>query len=169
MFQLEFGEGGAYLIAFTFEEKGRKYTSQTLFRVGWQDYDRWAYRQDERSPAARNEILLCTSKKEYAVGETVRVEFNTRRPVRQCLVTLERGRVLDSKVIDVNGTSGAYEFTVKEEHLPNVYVSVLATAGREGFPVYASQSDSDVPTVFFGYADVSVRSEVQQLRVAIEP
>jgi alpha-2-macroglobulin len=172
VFPLQFGEGGEYVISFTFEEKGRKYSSQTIFTVGWDDYRTW-WRSDpdreEKSRTRKNEISVSMSKKEYAVGETVRIEFNTRRPVRKCLVTLERGQVLDAKVIDVNGTSGAYEFTVKEEHLPNVYISVLATVGREGFPVYASHADTDIPTVFFGYADVSVRSEVQKLRLDIEP
>ena len=170
VFQLQFGEGGTYLIAFTFEDKGRKYTSQTIFNVGWEDYYRPTYGEEtERRARPTNEILLCTNKKEYAVGDTVRIEFNTRRPVTKCLVALERGGVLDAKVIDVNGTAGTHEFIVKEEHLPNVYVSVLGTVGRKGFPVYAIQRDTDIPTVNFGYADLSVRSEVQKLRVDIEP
>ena len=174
VFNMEFGEWGDYMISFTFEEKGRQYTSQTLFKVGWSDYGRWAdeeYEQyrDRREKMSKNEILVAMNKKEYAVGETVRLEFNTNRPVRKCLVTLEKDHVLDAKVIDVNGTLGSYEFVMKEEYLPNVFVSVLATAGREGFPVYTSQSDSDIPTVFFGYADISVRSQIQRLRLEIEP
>ena len=173
VFNMEFGEWGDYMISFTFEEKGRQYTSQTLFKVGWSDYGRWAdeeYEQyrDRREKMSKNEILVAMNKKEYAVGETVRLEFNTNRPVRKCLVTLEKDQVLDAKVIDVNGTLGSYEFVMKEEYLPNVFVSVLATAGREGFPIYTSQSDADIPTVFFGYADISVRSEIQRLRLEIE-
>ena len=146
VFNMEFGQWGEYLISFTLEEKGRQYTSQTLFRVGWSDYGRWADQEDEdsregRREKSKNEILLAMNKKEYAVGETVRIEFNTQRPVRKCLVTLEKDHVLEAKVIDVKGTLGSYEFMVKEEYLPNVYVSVLATAGREGFPVYTSQRD----------------------------
>ncbi len=167
-FPLDFSQGGSYLIAVTFEEKGLKYTSQTVVNVGWSDYGRRRYYGEEEERPAKNEILLAMSKKEYAVGDTVRIEFSTRRPVRKCLVTLERGEVLDAKVMDVNGTLGTYEFTVKDEHLPNVYVSVLAAVGREGFPVYLTQADTDVPMVFFGSADVSVRSEVQKLRLEIE-
>jgi alpha-2-macroglobulin len=169
-FPLDFSEGGTYLVSVTFEEKGLKFTSQTVVDVGWSSYgSRRSYSGDEESRPAKNEILLSMNKKEYAVGDTVRVEFSTRRPVRKCLVTLERGEVLDAKVIDVNGTLGTYEFTVKDEHLPNVYVSVLAAVGREGFPVYATQADGDIPMVFFGSADISVRSEVQKLRLEIEP
>ena len=169
VFQAEFNEGGDYLIAFTYEDKGHKFTSQTLFKVGWEEYTQWLGRQGDRGAATRNEFLLSMSKKEYAVGDTVKVEFNTPRPVRKCLVTLEKGKVLDAKVLDINGAAGSYEFVLKEEALPNVYVSVLAAAPREGFPVYASQADNDSPAVYFGYADVSVRSEVQKLRLEIEP
>jgi uncharacterized protein YfaS (alpha-2-macroglobulin family) len=171
VFPVQFAQGGTYLVAFTFEDKGKKYSSQTLFNVGWDDYYRWREDPEDTRPRSRavKEILLVMSKKEYAVGDTVKIEFNTRRPMQKCLVTLERSGVLDAKIIDVNGMSGAYEFTVKEEHLPNVYVSVLGTVGREGFPVYATQSDRDIPTVFFGCADVSVRSEVQRLKLEIEP
>ena len=137
IFPLQFGEGGEYVVAFTFEEKGRKYTSRTIFTVGWDEYRRSSRSdsdEEDKNRSRKNEISVVMSKKEYAVGENVRIEFNTRRPMRKCLVTLERGQVLDAKVIDVNGTSGAYEFTVKEEHLPNVYISVLGTVGRDGFP-----------------------------------
>ncbi len=76
---------------------------------------------------------------------------------------------LDYKLIDVNGTDGKYEFKAEEKYQPNVYVSVIGSAGREGYPIYVSQTDTDIPTVYFGYANVTVRSQVKKLRVEIDP
>ena len=170
-FPLELNDSGNYMVSFAFEDKGAKYSSQTLFKVGWEDYDVWMrdrLRTEKGTPTS-SEILLAMAKNEYRVGEPIQVQFHTPRPVKKCLVTLEKGEVLDYKVIDVKGTEGTYEFTAKEGFQPNVFVSVIAPAGREGFPVYASQADTDIPMAYYGYADVSIRSESQKLKLDIAP
>lgn len=171
VFNLELNDSGDYLVAFTYEDKDSRYTSQTLFKVGWDQYDNWfrSRTRAEKDIRTDNEILLSVAKNEYRVGEQVKVQFHTPRPVRKCLVTLERGEILDYRVVDVKGTDGSYEFAPKEGWQPNLFVSVMAPAGREGFPVYASQTDTDIPMVYFGYVDVSVRSDTQKLVLEIEP
>jgi len=168
-FQLDLNDSGDYLIAFTYEAEGSKYTSQAVFKVGWEEYDRWSRNQRDQDVRTFNEVLVSMSKKEYGVGENVRVQFNTARPVKKCLVTLEKDDILDYKVIEVKAGDGGYQFPVKEEYLPNIYFSVIAAVGREGFPVYSNQADSEIPTVYFGYADISVRSEIKRLSLAIDP
>ncbi|MDD4409175.1 MAG: MG2 domain-containing protein [Candidatus Pacebacteria bacterium] len=46
-------------------------------------------------------------------------------PKAKALVTVERGRVFEHKVIDIVGGLYDFEFTPKGEYFPNVYVSVL--------------------------------------------
>ena len=169
VFSLEFNDYGDYLVAFTYEEKAGRYSSQTLFKVGWDDYDQWLRSRAERETLTGNQVLVSMSKKEYRAGESVRIDFHTPRPVKKCLVTLEKAGVLDYKVVDVNGTEGSYQFKTSDEFQPNVYVSLVASAGRDGYPIYQSQTDTDIPTVYFGYADVAVRSEIQKLRLDIDP
>lgn len=169
VFQCEFNEGGNYLLVFTYSDEKGKYSSQTLFKVGWEDYENWARDKAEKGPRTGREILLSMNKKEYRAGEPVKVEFNIPRPVRKCLVTLEKGEILDYRVVDVNGTNGTYQFTATGDFQPNVYISVLGAAGREGFPVYASQVDTDIPMIFFGYANIAVRNEAKNLKVEIDP
>ena len=41
VFSLQLNDFGDYLIAFTFEDKSGKYSSQTSFKVGWEQYDEW--------------------------------------------------------------------------------------------------------------------------------
>jgi len=168
-FSTEFNDYGDYLVAFTYEDKASRYSSQTLFKVGWDDYDNWIRRQAEKETRTGNQVLVSMSKKEYRAGEPVRIEFHTPRAVKKCLITLEKAGVLEYKIIDVNGTEGNYQFNASEQMQPNVYVSLIASAGRAGYPIYPSQTDTDIPTVYFGYADVTVRSEVQKLKLDIEP
>ncbi|MFZ5864731.1 MAG: alpha-2-macroglobulin family protein [Thermodesulfobacteriota bacterium] len=169
-YELRLGDAGRYMVAFTYQDDRGTYTSQTMFQVGWEEYDRWirARSKEERSLTS-NEILLALTKKEYAVGEAVRVDFHAQRPLKKCLVTLEKGDILSYRVIDAPGKSGQYEFTTTAAFLPNVYVSVVATTARGDFPVYQTQTDMDIPSLFFGYADVRVRTDVKPLGVKISP
>jgi uncharacterized protein YfaS (alpha-2-macroglobulin family) len=168
--QMELFDSGAYLVEISYESEETRYAGRTLFNVGWQEdmAERERRRQDKGMLTA-NEILVSMSKKEYRAGESAVIQFSSPRPVKKALITLERGEILDYQVIDVKGGAGAYEFTIKEQYHPNVYVSVIAAAGRDGYPVYASQSDTDIPTLYFGYGDVSVKSVIQKLKVDIEP
>jgi alpha-2-macroglobulin len=169
VFNLQLNNFGDYLIAFSFEDKSGKYSSQTCFKVGWEQYDEWIRQQSEKEVRTTSEVLLSTTKKEFRAGETVRVSFHVPRPVTKCLVALEKSQVLDYRVIDVNGTEGNYEFVAKESFQPNVFVSIVAAAGRQGYPVYPSQVDTDIPTVFYGCADITVRSDTKKFGLEIEP
>ncbi len=169
VFNLQLNDFGDYLISFSFEDKSGKYTSQTLFKVGWEQYDEWVRQRSEKEVRTYSEVLLSTSKKEFKINEPVKVSFHVPRPVSKCLVTLEKDQVLAYRVIDVNGTEGNYEFVAKEAFQPNVFVSIMAAAGRRDYPVYPSQVDTDIPTVFYGYTDVTVRNDTKKFGVEIEP
>jgi uncharacterized protein YfaS (alpha-2-macroglobulin family) len=169
VFQMDLNESGNYLIAFTYEDQTGRYSSQTLFKVGWKSYDEWRDRRDRKDVRTSNEMLLSMNKKEYAVGETVAVQFNTPRPLKKCLVTFERGKIFEYRVIDMSQGKSGFSFTMKEEYLPNVFVSVIGACGREGFPVYSSQTDSDIPMLYFGYSDIAGTSASQRLVLKIAP
>lgn len=160
---------GRYLIAFTYVKDDHRYASQTVFQVGWRGYDEWVRTREEKEAQTSNQVFLTMNKQLYKVGEEVDVHFQTPRPVKKCLVSLESGEILDYRVIDADGPSIGYRFSVKEQYLPNVYVSVIVAAGRGDFPVYTTQTDSDIPSVYFGYADISVSSTSQKLELEIAP
>jgi hypothetical protein len=168
VFQIDLNDAGEYLVALTYESADKKYTSQTVFRVGWEDYDRWTRERRENEVRTADEILVSLSKGEYRIGETVKVQFQTPKPVKHCLVTLEKGDILDYRVLSVHETKDGYQFQAGIKHLPNVFFSVMAPLGRDSFPVYANQTDSAVPTIYYGYADVGVRSDLKRLKLDIE-
>lgn len=159
---------GEYLVVFTYEDTTGRYSSQKLFRRNVDEDDSWRSRRTERYTGPNNQITVTTRKTAYVPGDTIGIDFRIPRPIKKCLVAIERTGVLDFKLIDVNGTEGKSEFKVTENYLPNVYVSVIAPAGREGFPVYASQADTDIPTMYYGYAQVAVRSQLRKLRCEID-
>lgn len=169
VFPLDLMESGDYMVEFAFQDASGRYASRTAFDVGWRSYSSWEERQQQKDVKTGDSILLSTNKKEYAVGDSVRMEFNTRRPVKKCLVTVERGDILEYKIVEANGRNGKYEFKVKDGYLPNVYISVIAASGREGFPVYSSQPDSEIPNVYYGWADVAVKVDPQSLKLDIAP
>ncbi|MBI5569782.1 MAG: hypothetical protein HY914_07550 [Desulfomonile tiedjei] len=168
-FNLELNDYGDYLISFTYQEKAGQYSSQTLFKVGWQQYDDWMRERTEKEVPTSNEVMVSMTKKEYRVGEPIRMGFHTSRPVKNCLVAVEKDEILEYRVIQVNGTDGSAQFTATEGFRPNVYVSFIAAAGREDYPVYPSQVDTDIPTVYHGYANVSIRSDTKKFKVEIAP
>ncbi len=113
------------------------------------------------------EILLYSDKKQFIPGETVNIDFRTPRPSRKALLTVEQGDILDYRLVDMKDRNGSCRFTIRESYKPNAFVSVMASSGREGFPLYADQIDSDVPTVYFGYLNIDVRTGLEVINVEI--
>lgn len=166
-FQTEFVDPGDYLVSITFHDTTGKYTSQTLFKVGWEDYDQWVRGQKEESKGPNANVLIALNQKDYIPGSTIEATFHTPREVKRCLMTLERSDILDYQVVDVNGQDGGAKFLIQNGYQPNVFVSLLAPAGRSDLPVYTSQTDSDIPAVFSGYANAAVKTDLKRLRLEI--
>ncbi len=167
VFEVELNEYDRYMITAEYADKGARYSSRTLLQVGWETYDQWIRPQKEKGVVTADAIFLAMNKDQYKTGEPVTVEFRTRRPVGRCLVTVESHDILEHRMVDVNGTKGRFRFTAKDEYYPNVYVSVIAAAGRSGFPVYRIQPDTDIPSVYFGYAKIKISSEIRKLKVKL--
>lgn len=170
-YKAELYDRGRFLVEFSYEKGSQTYGTRTALDVGWDGYDRWYGRRHERSdeaPTAR-ELFLSLNKEKYAVGDTVKIDFHAERPLKKCLMTLERDDVLDYRIIDVNGLDGSAEFTTDETHRPNVFVSVIGAAGRSDFPTYITDTDADIPTIYSGYANIKVRNTARSLNIEIAP
>jgi len=168
-FHVDLNDPGEYLLAASYESEGKKYSSQKTFRVGWEEYDRWNRQTRENEVRTADEIMVSSSKKDYRIGETVKMRFQTPKPVKRCLVALEKADILEYQVLDVQESRDGYQFKAESAHQPNVFFSVIAPSGRDAFPVYANQTDVAVPTIYYGYADVGVRSDLKTLKLDIEP
>jgi alpha-2-macroglobulin len=167
VFDLELNRYDGYLIAFTYEKGGQQYSSRTQFQVGWQEYSDWIHDRKRKGIVTSDAVFLALDKTAYKSGERGSIEFHIRRPVKKCLVTVEREDILEYWVVDVNGTRGTFDFHVRDQYEPNAYISLIAPSGRQGYPVYRVQPDTDIPTVYFGYAQIKARSQTGRLKVKI--
>ncbi len=166
-FQPELIDPGDYLVAITIFDTAARYSSQTLFKVGWEDYDQWLQGQKDSSKGPNANVLIALNQKVYAPDTSVEATFHTPREVKKCLLTLERNDILDHQVVEMHGQDGVGRFLIHKGYQPNVFVSLLAPAGRTNLPVYTSQTDSDIPAVFSGYANASVKTDFEKLRLEI--
>ncbi len=75
-------------------------------------------------------IDLLPEKKNYAPGETARLQL--RMPFRQAtaLVSVEREGVISTRVVQLSGRDPTIELKIEEDWAPNVYVSALVLRGR---------------------------------------
>ncbi|SAK74550.1 Alpha-2-macroglobulin-like protein [Caballeronia glebae] len=92
----------------------------------------WVTRADELWFGGENtdRIDVLSEKTSYEPGETAR--FQVRMPFRSAtaLVAVEREGIVETRVVELNGTDPTIELKVEESWGPNVYVSVLALRGR---------------------------------------
>ncbi|MCK9375043.1 MAG: MG2 domain-containing protein [Syntrophobacterales bacterium] len=163
-FRFNFAWGGRYLVAFTYrDEAGRSFTSATAFDVSGENY---AY---ENRELPYQPLSLAADRAAYKPGETARITARPRSPVSRYLVTLEQNGVLKYQVVAPKGPDENLEVAIRPEYTPNVYVSVLGLTPRGEFPVYAGHYDTEAPNFYWGTVNLSVRQEVQGLKVQISP
>ena len=81
VFQPELVDPGDYLVSITFLDSSGRYTSRTLFKVGWEDYDEWLKGQKDASHGPNANILVALNQRDYAPDASIEATFHTPRPV----------------------------------------------------------------------------------------
>lgn len=131
-FSVQVDEPGSYTILVQ-EQGGMSYSRDSFY--AWGGGGQWWGMNDDDS------ITLVPDKKEYNPGETARVLIQS--PFENCtaIVTLERESVIWQKQIEITGSGTPVDVPMKEEYLPNVYMSVMLIRPR--VPVPGSLSDAE--------------------------
>lgn len=96
---------------------------------------------------------ITTLNKDLSVGDNGSVIIQSPFKKAKALIAIERGRILDYKIVDINQSIYNYLFNVTEEQIPNVYVSALLL--------------SSDPQVKFGQVDFSVNKKNKELVIDI--
>jgi uncharacterized protein YfaS (alpha-2-macroglobulin family) len=123
----------------------------------------WAYGAEQftwRSPGT-NRIALVADRGEYKPGDTARILIPSPfdQPV-QALVTIERGRVLSSKVVEIAAGQTTVDLPLDETHVPNVFVSA----------VLVRPSGASAPAAMAaGLIELRVSAESRSLTVSVSP
>ncbi len=106
-------------------------------------------------------LRLTTDSPSYNPGQTARVFFpNLFGETGSALLTVERGRVMQSQVIQVSGTGYEWELPLTDDDAPNVYLSVTLLGRR---------SQDGAPDFRMGYINLPVTPVAQTLKVTMVP
>jgi len=149
-------KGGVYKIAASGKDKqGNEVRSSTYLWVSGYEFINWRRENHDR-------IDLVTDKKSYDVGDTAQILIPSpyAGPV-QALLTIERGHIMEHKLLTLETNSDLIEVPILSEYVPNVYVSVVIVKGM----------DETEPLASFkvGYAALPVSTEEKELKLTIKP
>jgi alpha-2-macroglobulin len=118
-------EGGSYLaVATVTDSAGRSHTSSTAIWVSADDFAAW--RVDPRE----SQMDLTADQDLYQVGDTARILVQL--PFAQAVnawLTIERGTLMEQRVIQLAGGSEVIEIPITAAMAPNVHVTVAAVKG----------------------------------------
>jgi uncharacterized protein YfaS (alpha-2-macroglobulin family) len=148
-------DGGTYrVVADARDARGNDVHSATSVWVSSGEYISWRVTNDDR-------IELVADKSEYSPGDTARILVTAPFDDSVGLVTEERGKILSHQIRDFNTNSTILEVPIREEHVPNVFVSVVLFK--------APTADNPMPSFKVGYVELPVSIAEKELSITIEP
>ena len=162
-----------YAFSFTPAQSGRYYvtllsqdqaghTVQGGFEVMvyGKDGPAWAQRDDDI-------LILKQDKNTYRPGQKARISVQSPYDKALALVTVEREGILDAWTTTLKGGADYIEVPIKDNYLPNVYVSVTLIRGRSAAPVSADGVDLGKPQGKMGYVNLTVAPESKKMQVTV--
>lgn len=149
-----------YYTAEAYDSNGkRKYAVYDFYVLGKGEAG-WRVNDDES-------VDVETDKKKYNVGDTALLLVKNPFKQAQAFVSIEREKFYD--YFEVPATSGVVLIPVKitQEHIPNIYVSVILYSPRTGFNAVKNGEDMARPRCLIGYANVKVSPDQKKLSVKV--
>lgn len=148
----EIPQGGEYRIIVKWSDsKGNEAQSATEISAWGKGYVPWRMEKPQS-------IDLVADKDSYKVGDTAKILVKSLVPVTKALMTLDRGRMLEYKIIDLGGNADHIEIPITEGMMPNIFVSVVAHAGRDG---------DRPPMLFSGEAELMIAPDQKRLSIEV--
>lgn len=153
-------KAGFYLIkAQGKDRRGNAVTTTAYFYATGGEYVPWERSDDDV-------VELVTDRSSYCPGDKARILVKSPYRNSLALVSLERENVMDSWVVELEGSSDFLTVPLDSSHIPNVFVSVLLLQSKtdldkEGF------EDMGDPSMKIGYVSLTVEPEEKKLAVEI--
>ncbi len=149
-------KGGSYKVRATAtDQRGNEVRSATYLWVSSREWITWRRENNDR-------IELVADKREYRVGDTAEILVPSpfQGPIK-ALLTIERGNILEYKVIDIETNSDIIRVPIVEDYVPNVFVSVLLVKGMD--------ESNELASFKLGYIALPVSTETKTLNVTLVP
>lgn len=150
-------DGGNYKVeVISTDPGGRTHASSTLFWVSGNNA-RWRNQPESKT------MQLIPDKAEYSVGETARLLVQSPFEGEQkAWLTIERGKIVEQRMITVNGTGDTVEVPITLDHMPNIHVT-LTTIKPE------NSGESQYADMRFGVINLPVDIDPLLLNVELTP
>ncbi len=151
-------KAGSYKVRATgYDDKENEIRSAAYFWV-WGGSEFVSWRQE-----SNNRIDLIADKQEYQVGDTAEILITSPYSgTVQALVTVERGHIMDTDVRQITTNSYVLRVPIVEEHVPDIFVSVILVQGSE-------QAPSGLATFKMGLVKLPVSVASKELNITLTP
>jgi uncharacterized protein YfaS (alpha-2-macroglobulin family) len=150
-------KGGVYQVKVTGTDAGgRTVTASTYLWVSEPGgYVLWRQNNNDR-------IDLVTDRKSYRPGDTAEILIPSPfQGSATALITIERGRILEHKVVTLTDNSTVYKLPITSDYAPDVFFSVVIMKGVD--------ETNPAPEFKMGLAKIAVSTEQQALSVTLTP
>lgn len=149
-------KGGMYrIVAKGLDERENEVRSSAFLWVSDREWVNWGQQNHDR-------IELVADKKSYRPGETAHILVPSPYQGKvKALLTLERGHILEHRLLELASNSEQLSLPILPEYAPNVYVSVVIVKGVD--------ETNPVATFKVGYVMLSVSTEQKELQITITP
>lgn len=147
--------GGSYKVYVTTRDsKGNQITTSAFVYVAGTDYIPWRQRNNYG-------FDLKADKANYQIGETASLLIASPfQGAAKAWITVERGGILSSEVIDLPTNSTVYKLPMEARFAPNVFVSVLIVKGTD--------DKNPVPAFRLGYVRLNVDNQRYKLNIEVK-
>lgn len=165
--EFKINEGGSYKIELTGKDtKGNTIKSSTSVYSSSGDFINWGSENNDK-------IELVPDKMEYKVGDTAKIMVKSPYKDVYALVTVEKDKILDKRVIRLESNSDTFEVPITEKYLPNAFVSVVLVKGSAydaGLiePIAGAADEREVASFKVGYVNLQVNTEGKKLNIEIK-
>jgi len=149
-------EGGVYkVVASGLDKDEHEVRSSTYLWVSDTEFVNWRRENNDR-------IELVADKELYRPGDIAKVLIpSPYQGETVALMTIERGHILEHKLLTLDSNSEQLNIPILPEYAPNVYVSVVIVQGMT--------ADNPVASFKVGYVNLPVSAEQQELQVKVTP
>src|SRR5262249_6992836 len=118
--------GGTYLVVVEAKDaEGRKIVSAERVYAAGDGEPAWLAEDQDH-------FDVLADKPKYKPGETAHLLLQTSVPETRALVTVERGGVLEHRLVPLAKGAQTIDVDIGDSYAPNVYASVMLVAGRTG-------------------------------------
>jgi len=105
-------------------------------------------------PSNDDTLEVITNKADMEAGDWAEIIIKSPYPKAKALIAVERGKIFDYKVVNIEQTLYNYEFPITEEYIPNIFASVVLLSPK--------------PEVKYGQVRFRINTNQKELNIEVK-